>query len=81
MWVPLYYEDMGMKCHACGYEKTEKWDKDSHRFVNDIGDVPFIAIDGNFTITKRGNWHDYTDHVNLYACPKCGTIKTPIDEY
>lgn len=69
-----------MKCAACDYEYTTKWDDAGWCFLPDIGDTPFIPIDGNFTTEKRGNWQTYIDRISLYACPKCGTIKTPINE-
>lgn len=63
-----------MKC-VCGYEHEEAYR------TNDgveIGDEKFIYVDfGRYpTIQNKHNYRD--ESVDIYACPKCGTLKIDI---
>lgn len=52
-----------MKCTACGYE-----------------DENFIEIEGHFTYREELDYYpDRTHYINLYGCPKCGTIKMDLN--
>jgi hypothetical protein len=58
-----------MEC-VCGYEYREASNnnKDGKTYPQ-IGDEPFDKLNGTFTI---GN---YQTEVELYACPRCKTIR------
>lgn len=65
-----------MKQCVCGHTHAEKWEKEFNKNVTDEMVVAknFIHIKGSFH-TNSGGW--YSDReVQLYACPKCGTVQT-----
>lgn len=72
-----------IKC-ICGYEIEKEWDKEPIK-----GDELFIPISSiaGFTMPnpKEMEYGDYNYNLNvnidLYACPKCGTVKMIYDEY
>jgi len=62
-----------MKCQACqfddeaGQEELQPWERKRE----------FVEIRGHFTkISDEGGWHQQQVEVSIYACPKCGTLKT-----
>lgn len=58
----------GMKC-VCGYTyKIKHGETRKDPDVKLAGDEDFIEIEGTFLTSGRD--------VYLYACPKCGTIRT-----
>ena len=65
-----------MKC-VCGYEKEIDY-IDEKESINPDGE-DFISISGVFFIDipydKQGYFKRNKEERNLYACPKCGTIK------
>ncbi len=70
-----------MKCQACGYEHFGEWTETGYKHM--IGDEKFHQIFtdhkfkiGNPTPPEHGDYY-YEDElaVNLYACPKCRTVK------
>lgn len=71
-----------MDC-VCGYRLEKEWGE-----VATKGDELFIPISNEvgFTIPnpKKRNHGDYDYNLNvkvdLYACPKCGTVKMVFDE-
>lgn len=66
-----------MKCATCNYEyKDEYVNENGARFYKPIiGDNEFIQINGNFTIKIEGDWYNAIQEIDLYACPKCGTVR------
>lgn len=55
-----------MKC-ICGYEKN---------IIDNIGDDNFIRIRGNFFVDRYScEFASGEKRINLYACPKCETIR------
>ncbi len=52
-----------MKCFACNYEKFDSGDE-----LSSVGDEGFIHI-----VATNDGWYDYA--INLYACPKCKTVR------
>jgi hypothetical protein len=63
-----------MKC-VCGYKYEEKWNEEKKCSLPIIGDDAFINVDTKCTVRTDG-YHQRD--VNIYVCPKCGTLK--IDE-
>jgi hypothetical protein len=64
-----------MKC-LCGYEYKEEFDEENYNIKVIIGDTEFNKIEGTFII-KEKNWDSSRiKEIELYSCPKCGTIKT-----
>jgi len=61
-----------VKCGACNY-KNDEWDSENLVMIND--DVnEFIYINGHFTTDNTGYYGgEYS--VQLYTCPKCGTVR------
>jgi hypothetical protein len=55
---------------VCGYERLEDYESESGVAV---GDEKFINVKGNFTIEDEYTYN--IREVNLYSCPKCGTIQ------
>ena len=67
-----------MKCAVCKYE-FEEGIGNKNDWVVLKGDDEFINIEGHFTRIKRYEYKpDEREKVNLYACPKCGTVKIDI---
>lgn len=64
-----------MKCAVCNYEYEEEYVNENGRkfYKPTIGDDEFIKINGSFTI--EGDWYGTIQEVNMYACPKCGTVR------
>lgn len=63
---------MNMKC-ACGYIYKQGFDDDGDFKVLE-GGKPFIDVNLTATISQ-----DYPHYItNIYACPKCGTLKIEI---
>ena len=60
-----------MKC-VCGYEHDTSWDDDGN--MKDIGDEEFIYISGH-GLYIQGSGYYGDKKVELYACPKCKTLK------
>lgn len=68
-----------MKCPVCGYEQGFNWveceDGNSHfEEVNPEGEK-FIHLQGNFFAKEEGNYSDDAYEVEVYACPKCRTLR------
>jgi ribosomal protein L37AE/L43A len=68
-----------MKCYACGYEHdhekkpTKIWDTE---LCLEERSKEFTHIDATATIKVEANYGgDILSKVNLYACPKCGTVR------
>jgi len=62
-----------MKC-VCGYEHTGGVDENGKYKDHLVGDKVFAKIEGS--TFKRYLGMGETEEIYLYACPKCGTIKT-----
>jgi len=61
-----------MKCQACQFDDKEKQEKESWE-----PELQFIEIEGHFTVINDSDgWHRNRVEVSIYACPKCGTLKT-----
>jgi rubredoxin len=53
-----------MKCRACGYESEPD------------GGKYFIPVEVHALVAREANWGpDIKEDVQVYACPKCGTLK------
>ena len=68
-----------MKCPVCGYEQGFDWverEDGSSDFeeVNPTGEK-FILFQGNFFAKEEGNCFDDVYEVEVYACPKCRTLR------
>lgn len=62
-----------MKC-LCGYEKIEKWNSEDGE---EVGDEKFILVNfGLYPQVRRDYFEDYK--IEVYACPKCGTLKIDV---
>jgi len=55
-----------MECGACGYVEGRSEKEEDNQ--------PFIEIKGSFYIRTSG-YYSHDEEVELYACPKCKTIK------
>ena len=67
-----------MKC-ICGYEHKQEFVNENgvHYYKTTVGDNKFIKIKGTFLLQKEYDYApDAIEEIDLYACPKCGTIKT-----
>lgn len=64
-----------MKC-VCGYS-TEDYLNETHKtpVLRKGGDKDFIKMD-----MKTLSEHFFNAHVPIFACPKCGTLKTDVEE-
>lgn len=63
---------MDMKC-VCGYIYISRWNSKSEKETIK-GDKPFKKIHGTFLIEYG---HSFSkEEVELYACPKCGTVRS-----
>lgn len=66
-----------MKC-VCGYIYEDEYIKRENKPGFDRivikGDREFIHISGSFTIASD-RYYSSVKQVELYACPKCGTIR------
>ena len=61
-----------MKCQACQFDDEVKQEKKSWE-----PELKFVEIEGHFTVVGDSDgWHRNRVEVCIYACPKCGTIKT-----
>lgn len=63
-----------MKC-LCGYEHKSGYTEDMKEWKEHlIGDEDFKQISGStFKIRRDGFWNE--KEVELYICPKCGTVR------
>ena len=59
-----------MKCQACQFDDEIEQERQFYEV-----EVKFLEIEGHFTILKE-SWHNNRVEVSIYACPKCGTLKT-----
>ena len=69
---------MKQKC-LCGYiHETELFKKEKgYDKVTTHGDEAFIEVNGNFT--RKTDYHlSSITEVQVYACPKCGTLKMEV---
>ena len=58
-----------MKCRACGHEETAS---DEFLQIQVLGAAPMAGILESLAIVnEKGVRH----HVDLYACPRCGTVR------
>lgn len=65
-----------MICKACGHEYEETWDSKINDIVNVFGTEPFVKITGTFLKEDETSWGAKNiQEIDLYACPKCGTVK------
>lgn len=62
-----------MKCSACNYEYEKEYEKNFREKIIK-GDDPFILITGMFLVQNSG-WNAGKHEVNLFACPKCQTVR------
>lgn len=64
-----------MKCHVCQYEHEEEFDSKCRTFITSKGDEKFIVIEGTFFVKNSNGYSESISTINLYACPKCKTVK------
>jgi hypothetical protein len=65
-----------MKCN-CGYEYEEGINENNNgKWETLKGKEKFIKIEGTFFIKKEYDYSpDEIKQINLYACPKCGSVR------
>lgn len=61
-----------MECKACGFNDKEQKDKPYEE--------KFIRVEGHFTTVQDSGYHQNRNEIYLYACPKCGTIRTSYND-
>lgn len=63
------------KC-VCGHTVASEGEKKFDETITDemVNAEPFIRIEGSFHKVINSYFRDEV-RVNLYACPKCGTVK------
>lgn len=65
-----------MKC-ICGYEHIEVFHQSDRKFIPEIGEEPFVHVEGTFHI-RTGIFNEHLKTIRLFACPKCKTIQATI---
>lgn len=65
-----------MKCAACNYEyELNSWDEGYKK----DDDFIYLSMSNEIKLISQSSamWEDPKTH-NLYACPKCGTLKIQV---